>query len=696
MVRLVMLLVALPCFVAADPNVEIERLKHELLAAANRDSIRFQLAIAYRDRGTIDDRTRAMQLFDEIRHAYWDDPEYHRQVAATLIQGPDPTSTALRESLERLLELEPEDVESRLTISRLLLKRTLRYFVLSWLGETLDYLDAALAVEPANRDALFLKSLCLQLARGEPGTDLEEKSRAARECTRAILLIDRYDLEARLLHAVHTLELGEIEDADRLFREAFTLMAPETCADFFSPVYVARDDELAAYHALEPEARSAFLKSYWLKNDPTPLTPVNENQLEYWKRMTLADFYFGDPERGVAGWLTDPGEVFVRYGPPGLAQFVHGYFEGSDVRSAAFPEGMRGGKAARLPFVHPSWLWRYDFRNEPVELTFFDIDLHGTFKADAGTQVKLGALRRKAPIIYHKAFPGEITRFYVSGVGSRGLRGRTREQVALCVASPGVDRVEIEITDVRTGERLSRKRRVAPEDRFEPVSGAEIVLLAETFELEPGRYTLAGYVDEADTRREGSFDVPLVVRPYATSELQISDIELALGLISGPARFERLGRSYLPNPMSLVGDDRNLSVYYEIYNLVPDAAHIGRFRARYTVVPSAYAREYAEQVRTGDIPTDDPIRLGGVGVSLGEVTLTRENYTDVTFSDETVRITGGGRQPKGAQVDVSRLEPGEYAVLVTVTDLNTSRSVTTHAPFRIVADAEMRALLGGD
>ena len=51
------------------------------------------------------------------------------------------------------------------------------------------------------------------------------------------------------------------------------------------------------------------------------------------------------------------------------------------------------------------------------------------------------------------------------------------------------------------------------------------------------------------------------------------------------------------------------------------------------------------------------------------------------------------RVPKRAHVPVPRLEPGDYALLVTVTDLVAGRTVTVEAPFRITREEDLRQLL---
>ncbi len=52
---------------------------------------------------------------------------------------------------------------------------------------------------------------------------------------------------------------------------------------------------------------------FWERFDPTPGTPENEAQNEYFRRIEHATAHF---RSYAAGWLTDKGRIYVIYGPP--------------------------------------------------------------------------------------------------------------------------------------------------------------------------------------------------------------------------------------------------------------------------------------------------------------------------------------------------------------------------------------------
>ena len=78
--------------------------------------------------------------------------------------------------------------------------------------------------------------------------------------------------------------------------------------------YVASDLEQKQYKLLtDTKAKQRFVFEFWRRRDPDPLTPVNEYQLEYFKR---ADYANKNLNYGVReGWKTDRGRVYIVYGP---------------------------------------------------------------------------------------------------------------------------------------------------------------------------------------------------------------------------------------------------------------------------------------------------------------------------------------------------------------------------------------------
>ena len=80
--------------------------------------------------------------------------------------------------------------------------------------------------------------------------------------------------------------------------------------------YIATSDELKLYESLNLEGKAAFQKDFWSRRDPDPSTPLNEFELEHYKRFDYVESNFGKFRGGVPGWRTDMGRVYLLYGEP--------------------------------------------------------------------------------------------------------------------------------------------------------------------------------------------------------------------------------------------------------------------------------------------------------------------------------------------------------------------------------------------
>jgi hypothetical protein len=141
----------------------------------------------------------------------------------------------------------------------------------------------------------------------------------------------------------------------------------------------------------------------------------------------------------------------------------------------------------------------------------------------------------------------------------------------------------------------------------------------------------------------------------------------------------------------MVADDRNLDVFYEIYNLVSRARR-STYSLRYTVLPRSYIVGYDHHVRTGTARPNTLVALAEAGIPIQGVELTTANYSDVRFPPEIALLEPGRTQVKGARVDVHGLEPGEYVLVVTVVDEETGAEASRQRLFRIVTDETFRQL----
>jgi GWxTD domain-containing protein len=79
--------------------------------------------------------------------------------------------------------------------------------------------------------------------------------------------------------------------------------------------YIITSKEKKSFLKLSTEAeRGRFILNFWKRRDPSPKTPENEFKLEHYRRIAIANKFFG--ASGIAGWRTVRGKVFILLGPP--------------------------------------------------------------------------------------------------------------------------------------------------------------------------------------------------------------------------------------------------------------------------------------------------------------------------------------------------------------------------------------------
>ena len=95
--------------------------------------------------------------------------------------------------------------------------------------------------------------------------------------------------------------------------------APEAELDsLYGPlIYLGTPSELGVYKGLTLDGKRRFLREFWRKRDLTPATTENGAFAAFYQRIAEANVRFREGGAGgVAGWRTDRGRVFIRYGEP--------------------------------------------------------------------------------------------------------------------------------------------------------------------------------------------------------------------------------------------------------------------------------------------------------------------------------------------------------------------------------------------
>lgn len=698
---------ALPDMVAPDSSARalstrIEALRKEIKRPGTPDSVRLELARAYQRSGNIEDRTQALLLYDTIRRTYQDDPGYHRERALLFERCAQPSRA--RECLETLLELTPHDVEARVEVARLRLRELTWHFDLDLAESMFDVLRVARDDAPTHRDVLYLSSLALELMVERPGKWSPALSRQGLALAQAVLDRHPHDNAARLLLAVHQLDLGLQDEAWLAFAAAVDSGPADQRAAFLSarwtiasgappPPEKASAAELARYDRLE-----------WRRVDPTPLTDRNENQLILWKRLALSEPLFGLPERGLRGWDTPPGEAFVRYGEPVAHDFNPGEVWAGPNSTITLPKAGVGGPPPDRPIrlIPTAWNWRYHFRGIDFDLRFEDRSLNGVYRADNTTGQTLAMLRREAPVVFQEAAPGSIQQIYIASAGLRGAEGKVRQAIDVAVPfwRKGLDRarlgkIKLEIVVRDSTRALVRQAThfATAADVFTPEPGLDLLLDTSSFDLKPGAYTVIAVVSDPQRQIHGTASTVITVRDYAAHPgLTVSDLALAFRADStrgGPAT-TRLGRVGVPNPMALAAADSTVDIYYETYGLSAPKG-LAQQQVRYTVLPRPYLLAFDRFVREGRALPADLLAMAEASRAKSEAGLTATNSLEVVFPPAAVRVTDG-RAPRATRVSLAGLEPGEYAFIVTVLDQASQATASAVTLLRVMDEAQRAAL----
>lgn len=139
--------------------------------------------------------------------------------------------------------------------------------------------------------------------------------------------------------------------------------------------YIITEAEREVFKNLPNEVeRGKFIENFWKKRDPNPQTPENEFKLDYYKRIALANKFFGTG--GIKGWRTDRGRIYILLGPPNEIQRV-----------------MTSSGSSLYGFHGPKEIWNYwgiDNPRLPYNLEFVFVDKFGTGNYVLDRGVRLG------------------------------------------------------------------------------------------------------------------------------------------------------------------------------------------------------------------------------------------------------------------------------------------------------------------
>ncbi len=168
-------------------------------------------------------------------------------------------------------------------------------------------------------------------------------------------------------------------------------------------------------------------------------------------------------------------------------------------------------------------------------------------------------------------------------------------------------------------------------------------------ELPPGNYIAAIRIVNNDKEQTGVYQIPVHVKSYASSDINISDIQVASRTAMPPVgeKFIKPGTrtEVVPNPIAEVSRQNPLILYYEVYGLTLDADGKSRYSVSY-------------EIRNKEVKRNIFQAIGSIF-----------SKNEKSMKQTTTRTGESTRSVETIGFDVSSIVPGNITMEITVRDL---------------------------
>ncbi|MCY3764682.1 MAG: GWxTD domain-containing protein [Gemmatimonadetes bacterium] len=542
-----------------------------------------ELAELYMSLNTPLDRQSAEKL---LRRAIRLDPENveHRVFLGDLMWAQGHMSNAKRQ-YEAVLAQDPRNAEAAFGLGLYYTKDFMKYWnmidtegnshsvTLEWRHFARDSRERAIRNlrqcvqhDPGFKDAYFqLGLIYMEEIRSAPAA----AGRALVNVANSMLKAYQGDKDALLFVGLGYHTSGYLDNAWDFYVRALERMSVEERSIIESVEAVAEDEELtrvAKADSLAKKAGGGWVESservrFWRKQDPLLLTERNERRMEHYRRVAYANLRFSKLRRGIAGWRTEMGRVYIKFGDP-LGRTV--------TRPEVDERGRRTVQAHTELWAYEGFSFRFRNWNGLDAWRFAE----GTPSIPYGEWVhKRTPQRYKDP--YRKlkySLPYQVAAFRDAG--------KMRLEVTYAISKDRLRISDVGTVDLQDGlflydgdwEMVSRAvyatRRLA-DVGTDSVRG-RYLLSKSTLIVEPGDYNLIAEVQDRSTRTIGTFrdtyEFAMEDSSAAMSDLLVAtDIEMDDPF---PARREDL--RLLLNPLHTFYRTESLYIYFEVYNLTRD------------------------------------------------------------------------------------------------------------------------------
>ena len=528
-----------------------------------------------------------------------------------------------------------------------------------------DFLEAqscfinALRVDSLNYDAM------IGLSRLYENSNNEKRAVAI---LKKLIRRNPADKNARLWLGMIYHRFNKPGEASKEFEKAISLMTYEEREDFIynSVVKIITPAYGEEIERLSKEEIESAIARFWKVSNPLLLSEYNERLLEHYSRMAYSNLYFSVPKLGIEGWKTDRGEVYLRYGEPLKKTKIRPYISNSGFMTAK------------------SDIWNYD----GFELSFDDYAMNGDFKLswERGNSERFGSGLRSN--IFSFELFGKIKEEAIQLYKPKGKQFNINLGIYSFVnfsdgrknSTDSYLAYEIPVRDSTgkiTGTYEPFETGLFIFDRmFNPVFEKRSLSLAPRIKsilddnrnrdkIETIKFTFpadtVSFAFEARKQKDSSFfsnHSLLGRKTIKEGELNLSDLVLASAISVSeeiPGAVKRDDYYIMPRINAAFKNNEEIYLYYEAYNLSKREDNLNDFEQIITV------QEHKEEQEGGG--------LKKLVLKLSEALFGESNKLSLSSSYRTAETNC--RQY--IQLDLSKLSPGRYDLIVEVFDKITGK-----------------------
>jgi len=446
-----------------------------------------------------------------------------------------------------------------------------------------------------------------------------------------------------------------LDEAAAVFDTALALWPDSVRRDMLDLAQWLRPDDAAHLATLPPGERQATEQAWWRSADPLALTPVNEARVTLLARIAYADLRFTSEEAQLPGWRTDRGQIWIRYGAPGViatlapeTQEIYGaentarvitiwwypatalrfIFRGPPAINAA---GFAGNFRAYAENVRGIIPMRLDDAHATMRLDTIDVQV-ARFRGADGTRVELFA---QWPTD-HMLADIDLSPALVEGGFAFGSDAAQRE--------PQMLRDTLRLAAGAAARPVRRAwTRTVP-------TGREYAYRIEARQPDTGR----------GARGDGTFGVLPI---GAGGGFDISDLVVADRVLAPDNAATRDAYRIDANPAMRFAAHDTVALYWETYNATARTDGAARLQVRITlrVLSLDRGRSFGARI------------IGGIADAVG---LSAVGDEQVSLLYERA-VRGGAAVPHQLALGLGDAPPGRYALTIEVTDLASGRAART-------------------